>query len=118
MASKIFEIELTGFSFPNNLDKSMANFRFVVDLRFIDAKGDPSTIHTILPGLDDFWECDPREREKDKALFNYVREPADDTTAKSTSPSFNMANNSSKNNVKEVKLGQVRDWDNRPHESL
>ena len=128
--SKTFEIKLTEFSFPNKLDESKSNFRFVVDLRFIDAKGDPGTIHTILPGLDDFWECDPREREKDKALLNYVRHQSDsafdmgDTSGTKSSAteegsevkirsaaSISRATPRKEPVQVQIKPRQVRDWD-------
>ena len=64
-----FELNLTGFKFPRNLDKDYANFRFVVDMRYAAPDGTLMTAQAVLPGLDTFWECDPtRAREP-----NYVR---------------------------------------------
>lgn len=53
-----FEIRLEGFSFPEELDDSKANFRFIVDLRYIDPAGDFATEHAVMPSLDTYWECD------------------------------------------------------------
>ena len=46
-----------------------ANFRFVVDLRFIKDKSQFATEHAVMPSLDTFWECDMGKKNKP----NYVR---------------------------------------------
>ncbi len=69
MPPRIFELSLTGFSFPTNLDNSKANFRFVVDIRYVNKNDEFATEHAVMPGLDTFWECDTREDDKP----NYVR---------------------------------------------
>jgi hypothetical protein len=66
-----YEITLTSFKFPKNLENHKANFRFVVDLRYIDPEGNLATAQAILPGLDTYWECD-KGRSQDS---NYVRGP-------------------------------------------
>lgn len=53
-----FEIRLDGFKFPQQLANSKANFRFIVDLRYVDAIGEFATEHAVMPSLDTFWECD------------------------------------------------------------
>ena len=59
-----YELTLQAFKFPKNLDNHKANFRFVVDLRYLDPDGAFATTQAILPGLDTFWECD-RGRTQD-----------------------------------------------------
>ena len=54
----VYEITLTGFKFPKNLDNDKANFRFVVDLRFVNDESRFTTEHAVMPSLDTFWECD------------------------------------------------------------
>jgi len=64
-----YELTLQAFRFPKDLENHKANFRFVVDLRYLDAEGAFATAQAILPGLDTFWECDKgRTREP-----NFVR---------------------------------------------
>ena len=53
-----YELTLQAFRFPKNLENHKANFRFVVDLRYLDPEGAFATTQAILPGLDTFWECD------------------------------------------------------------
>jgi hypothetical protein len=65
----IFELTLTGFRFPKNLDKDLANFRLVADLRYAAIDGTLTTAQAVLPGLDSFWECD-KTRNQD---IYYVR---------------------------------------------
>ena len=65
----VFELNLSGFKFPKNLDNDQANFRLVVDLRYVSVDGNLLTAQAILPGLDTYWECD-RNRKQDP---NYVR---------------------------------------------
>ena len=73
-----FQIILTGFEFPAGLPNNRANFRFVVDLRYFDAKGNLATEHAVMPSLDTFWECDTSREAKP----NYVRD--------ATKPAFDM----------------------------
>jgi hypothetical protein len=65
----MYELNLSGFKFPGNLDKDHANFRFVVELRYAALDGSLMTAQAVLPGLDHFWECDPTRKHQ----FNYVR---------------------------------------------
>ncbi len=67
--TKNFELELTGFKFPEKLPDKRANFRFVVDLRYIDEKNEFATEHAVMPSLDTFWECDTGRKDRP----NYVR---------------------------------------------
>ena len=71
---RTFEIRLTGFEFPPQLDNSKANFRFIVDLRYLDASGEFATEHAVMPSLDTFWECDPGRAQAP----NFVRAGKDD----------------------------------------
>ena len=66
-----FAITLEGFRFPKALGDNKSNFHFTVGLRFFDKDGNFNTVHTMLPGLDTYWECDP----KNKGKANYVRDP-------------------------------------------
>ena len=65
----IYEFKLTNFMFPNRLKNNKANFRFIVDLRYINENDQFTTAQAVMPGLDTFWECDTGETEK----LNYVR---------------------------------------------
>ena len=65
----LFELVLTEFLFPEKLPNGNANFRFIVDLRFINDKGHFTTEHAVMPGLDTFWECDKDQTD----MPNYVR---------------------------------------------
>ena len=47
-----FELSLTGFSFPKGLSNDKANFRFVVDIRYTNQKGEFSAEHAVMPNLD------------------------------------------------------------------
>ena len=79
MAGKTYTLSLSGFKFPEGLGDDKANFRFTVDVRYLDTKGKPTERHVVMPGLDDFWECDRRKAKEP----NYVRRSA-------ASPTFNM----------------------------
>ncbi|MYA76437.1 MAG: hypothetical protein F4Y17_02245 [Gemmatimonadetes bacterium] len=70
--SATFTITLDEFLFPSDLDNSKANFRFVVDLRYLNEEGKFATEHAVMPSLDTFWECDTGKKDKP----NYVRLPA------------------------------------------
>ena len=65
-----FEIRFTEFEFPAELPNNRANFRFVVDVRFVDEKKNFLTEHAVMPSLDTFWECDTSRSGKP----NYVRQ--------------------------------------------
>jgi hypothetical protein len=71
-----FELTLEGFEFPENLEESRSTFRFLVDLRYIDANNKFATTHSVLPGLDTHWECEKGHKDKP----NFVR--PDDLSAK------------------------------------
>ena len=66
---KTFELTLTRFAFPKNLDDENANFRFVVDLRYIDDDNESDVKSTVMPSPDGFWECDTGRSDE----ANYVR---------------------------------------------
>ncbi len=70
---KTFELTLAKFLFPKDLSNGKANFRFVVDLRFINSKGQFTTEHAVMPSLDTFWECDTGRKDRP----NYVRHSED-----------------------------------------
>ena len=80
MAERTYTLNLTGFTFPAALGNDKANFRFTADIRYLDSKGKPVEKHVVMPGLDDYWECDHRKSKEP----NYVREAKD-------APRFNMA---------------------------
>lgn len=65
----LFELTLQQFQFPRDLPNDKANFRFVVDLRYIDDEGRFTTEHAVMPSLDTFWECDTGRKDAP----NYVR---------------------------------------------
>ena len=65
----LFKFTLKEFRFPKKLSNNKANFRFVVDLRFINDESQFATEHAVMPGLDTFWECDTGKKDKP----NYVR---------------------------------------------
>ncbi len=66
----LFELNIDDFDFPTDLGNKQANFRFVVDVRYINEDDELSTSHSVMPSLDTFWECD-----KDRATApNYVRD--------------------------------------------
>lgn len=65
----LYEFTLTDFLFPADLPNDKANFRFVVDLRFINHRSQFATEHAVMPSLDTFWECDTGRSGKP----NYVR---------------------------------------------
>ena len=71
-AESQFAITLKEFRFPEKLDEDKANFRFIVGLRFFDKDDNFSTAHTILPGLDTYWECVPNKSDAP----NYVGPPS------------------------------------------
>ena len=74
---KTFELTLTKFMFPKNLDNDNANFRFVVDLRYINNDNKLAEKSTVMPSPDAFWECDTRKSGEP----NYVRSGDKDSYA-------------------------------------
>jgi hypothetical protein len=64
-----WELDLTTFRFPVALPRKRANFRIVVDLRYVTKRGDHTTEYAVLPGLDRWWECDPERSDRQE----YVR---------------------------------------------
>ena len=64
-----FTITLESFEFPEKLGNDKANFRFIVDVRYVDRGGDFATEHAVMPSLDTFWECDTRKKDNP----NFVR---------------------------------------------
>jgi hypothetical protein len=71
MAPFNWEIVLTGFRFPAGLPPKRANFRFLVDLRYVTKRGEHTTEHAVLPAIERWWECDPGKRGE----LDYVRGP-------------------------------------------
>ena len=72
----LIQLALQGFSFPEDLDNDKANFRLVIDVRYVDEERQLATHHAVLPSMDTYWECD---KGKDKAP-NYVRAGEGDNT--------------------------------------
>ena len=68
-----FEFKLEEFKFPKDLPGGNANFRFYVDLRFINDDNKCTTEQAVMPGPDTFWECDQDEKDE----RNYVRDDTD-----------------------------------------
>ena len=97
MNPRIFEITLSGFSFPDSEDlkDNQANFRFLVDLRFVDANGEPRVVHTIMPSAANFWECDTDEKDKP----NFVRKQ--DGQDANGNPKF----------LPKFDMDKIEDWD-------
>lgn len=69
----LFELNLTGFRFPDDLPNDRANFRFVADLRYMDHRKQFKTAHAVMPSLDTFWECDKRRGDRP----NHVRDASE-----------------------------------------
>lgn len=66
---QVFELTLSGLSFPGQLPNDKANFRVMAEVRYVKADGAFATERVVVPGLDTFWEC-----ATDKATEpNYVR---------------------------------------------
>ena len=64
-----FELTLEKFDFPDDLPEARSTFRFLIDIRYVNSKGDFATEHAVLPGLVTCWEC-----EKDhKGEASFVR---------------------------------------------
>jgi hypothetical protein len=54
----IFELSLSAFSFPPQLDEARSTFRFITNIRYINKDGDFETVQAVSPGLDTYWECE------------------------------------------------------------
>jgi hypothetical protein len=80
-----FELTLEKFDFPDNLPEARSTFRFLIDIRYVDSKGEFATEHAVLPGLDTYWECE----KEHKGEASYVR--AD--------------------NASEIDMGRIDAWD-------
>jgi hypothetical protein len=87
MAAKSIELTLKDFRFPPTLPNNKANFRFVVDLRYIKSGGELATENAVMPSLDTFWECDTGRENKP----NYVRRKKDVKVNGVGYATFNMA---------------------------
>ena len=79
------ELVLKGFHFPKKLSNSKANFRFIVDLRYIDDRKNFDSEHAVMPSLDTFWECDTNRRDR----ANFVRDMSPEAQAAARA-SFDM----------------------------
>jgi hypothetical protein len=64
-----FELTFEKFDFPDELPEERSTFRFLIDIRYVNAKGDFATEHAVLPGLDTYWECEKSHKEKGEASF-------------------------------------------------
>jgi len=64
-----FELTFEKFDFPDELPEARSTFRFLIDIRYVNAKGDFATEHAVLPGLDTYWECE----KEHKGEASYVR---------------------------------------------
>ncbi len=51
-------VTIENFSFPSSLDKSKANFRFVIELNYFNRLGNPTFATGAVPAVDSYWECD------------------------------------------------------------
>lgn len=72
MGLKRYTLTFKGFKFPADLPNDKANYRFLVDVRFLLDNGElGKPLYAVLPDFDTFWECD-RGRSKKP---NYVRSP-------------------------------------------
>ena len=81
-----FELKLEEFRFPPQLENGQANFRFNVDLRFINDKDQYTTERAVMPSPDTFWECDKNKKNE----LNYVRAANDITEDGITYSQFDM----------------------------
>jgi len=69
MAETKFALTLSDLKFPVDLSHNKANFRLVLDIRYFNSRNQPLEKSFIMPGLEEFWECDPGKSEN----ANYVR---------------------------------------------
>ncbi len=94
----LYEFTLTDFLFPADLPNNKANFRFVVDLRFIDHRSQFATEHAVMPSLDTFWECDTEREGKP----NYVRGTGEEELRIAKGPSSRCGR---------FEIDAIDDWD-------
>jgi hypothetical protein len=80
-----FELTVEKFDFPDSLPEARSTFRFLVDIRYIDPKGEFATAHAVLPGLDSYWECE----KEHKGEASYVRD----------------------DNASQIDMGKIDEWD-------
>ena len=70
MSLKRYTLTFKGFKFPSDLPNDKANYRFLVDVRFLLDNGElGKPLYAVLPDFDTFWECDKGRSSKP----NYVR---------------------------------------------
>jgi len=74
MADRLYSLMLTRFTFPKSLEGNRANFRFLVTVRYVAPKGKLMSETVVMPGLDVYWECDPRKRS-DPAYVRVAGKP-------------------------------------------
>ena len=68
-----FTLRLTEFKFPEDIENSHANFRFLVDVRYMD-KGVFKSENVTMPGLDTFWECSTDEDDEPNFVRSYSKQ--------------------------------------------
>lgn len=101
-----YEINLKSFIFPANLPDEKANFRFIVDLRYIDKTNEFVTEHAVMPSLDTFWECAKDRHEKP----NYVRDETDPQKPKFRFDNGNTDGNEQNEDDRDKPKG-IDEWD-------
>lgn len=94
----LYEFTLTDFLFPADLPNNKANFRFVVDLRFINHRSQFATEHAVMPSLDTFWECDTERESKP----NYVRDDGEEALRIGEGPAVRCGR---------FEMAAIDDWD-------
>lgn len=57
-------IRMADFLFPRALPNGKANFRFLLDIRYIE-EDKLQSLRIVRPSLEEYWECDEGRREKD-----------------------------------------------------
>ena len=72
MATHIFKLE--SFEFPDDIPAEEANFRFIVEFRYIDPKDNLCTHTVVMPGLDSYFECDKSKINETNNAALYVRD--------------------------------------------
>jgi hypothetical protein len=63
-------ISFVRFKFPDSLDGDSANFRLIIELRYINDSGMWITDRSVMPGLEDYWECDPNRSNDRRFVRN------------------------------------------------
>ncbi len=94
----LYEFTLTDFLFPADLPNNKANFRFVVDLRFINHRSQFATEHAVMPSLDTFWECDTERESKP----NFVRDAGEEALRIGEGPAVRCGR---------FEMAAIDDWD-------